>query len=103
MVPVVIYTRQFCGYCSAAKKLLETKGVAFEEAQTVFSDDAALLLDDPDHSADEERYLLLGLSATLRLLLVVHCYRAEDGVIHLISARKATRSERAQYDARSSR
>ena len=78
-------------------------GVAFEEAQTVFSDDAALLLDDPDHSADEERYLLLGLSATLRLLLVVHCYRAEDGVIHLISARKATRSERAQYDARSSR
>jgi uncharacterized protein len=78
-------------------------GVTFEEAQTVFSDAAALLLDDPEHSTGEERFLLLGLSATLRLLVVVHCYRADDGVIHLISARKATRSERAQYDARSSR
>ena len=78
-------------------------GVTFEEAQTVVSDDAALLLDDPEHSADEERFILLGLSAVLRLLVVVHCYRADDGVIHLISARKATRSERAQYDARSSR
>jgi uncharacterized DUF497 family protein len=78
-------------------------GVTFEEAQTVFSDDAALLLDDPEHATDEERFLLLGLSATPRLLVVVHCYRADDGVIHLISARKATRSERAQYDARSSR
>ena len=78
-------------------------GVSFEEAQTVFSDDAALLLDDPDHSAEGDRFLLLGLSAALRLLVVVHCYRAEDGIIHLISARKATRSERAQYDARSSR
>jgi uncharacterized protein len=78
-------------------------GVTFEEAQTVFTDDAALLLDDPDHSAEEDRFLILGLSAALRLLVVVHCYRADDDVIQLISARKATRSERAQYDARSSR
>ena len=78
-------------------------GVAFEEARTAFSDEGALLLDDPDHSAGEERFLLLGSSSALRLLVVVHCYRADDGVIHLISARKATRSERAQYDARSSR
>ena len=78
-------------------------GVTFAEAKTAFSDEAALLLDDPEHSRAEERFILLGLSAALRLLVVVHCYRADDGVIHLISARKATRSERAQYDARSSR
>ncbi len=75
-------------------------GVSFDEAETVFSDEHALLIDDPDHSADEERFLLLGLSGALRTLVVVHCYREEAGVIRLVSARKATRSERAQYDAR---
>jgi uncharacterized DUF497 family protein len=53
-----------------------------------------------DHSDTEQRFILLGLSATLRILVVVHCYREEDDVIRLISARKATRSERAQYTAR---
>lgn len=52
-------------------------GVSFDEASTAFSDDHALLLDDPDHSPDEDRFLLLGLGASLRLLVVVHCYREE--------------------------
>jgi hypothetical protein len=75
-------------------------GVSFGEAVTVFYDDHALLIDDPDHSADEERFILLGLSEKLRMLVVVHTYRAKDDVIRLISARKATRSERSRYDER---
>ena len=75
-------------------------GVAFEEAQTVFADDDAILLADPAHSEAEDRFYLLGLSARLRVLVVIHGYRSDDGVIRLISARKATSSERAQYDAR---
>lgn len=78
-------------------------GVTCEEARTACSDEGALLLHDPEHSAGEERFLLPGSSSALRLLVVVHCYRADDGVVHLVSARKAARSERAQYDARSSR
>jgi uncharacterized DUF497 family protein len=74
-------------------------GVSFEEAATVFSDDRALLIDDPDRSAAEDRFVLLGISATLRVLVVVHCYRESEARIRLISARKATRSECAQYDA----
>jgi hypothetical protein len=57
------------------------------------------LLDDPDHSTDEDRFALLGLSAPLRILVVAHCYRELDRVVRLVSARKTTRSERAQYDA----
>ena len=72
-------------------------GVSFEEAETVFTDERALLLSDPDHSVDEARFILLGLSTTLRVLLVFHCYRAEGDVIRVISARKALRSEREQY------
>lgn len=74
-------------------------GVSFDEARTVFADDNAILLDDPDHSTDEDRFALLGLSAPLRILVVAHCYREGERVVRLISARKATRSERAQYDA----
>ncbi len=75
-------------------------GIAFEEAQTVFADDAAVLVSDPAHSSSEDRFYLLGLSARLRVLVVVHCYRVDDEIVRLISARKATSSERAQYDAR---
>jgi uncharacterized protein len=75
-------------------------GVSFDEAITTFSDEHALLLADPDHSGEEPRFILLGLSAALRLLVVVHCHRDTDETIRLISARKATRSERTQYDAR---
>jgi uncharacterized DUF497 family protein len=83
-----------------ARENARKHGVAFEEAETVFSDDQAILLPDPDHSTDEDHFVLLGMSSTLRVLTVVHCYREEDEVIRLISARKATRSERAQYGAR---
>ena len=79
---------------------LRKHGISFEEAETAFLDDHALLLPDPDHSSDEERFVLLGLSSALRVLVVVHCYRERDASIRLISARKATRTERAQYDAR---
>jgi len=68
-------------------------GISFEEAKTVFSDDHALLIDDPEHSAEEDRFILLGLSADLRTLVVCHCYRGGD-LIRLISARAATRRER---------
>jgi uncharacterized DUF497 family protein len=72
-------------------------GVSFQEARTVFFDEQARLIDDPDHSEDEDRFVLLGLSNTLRLLLVCHCYRAEDGVVRIISARKATTHESKSY------
>ena len=72
-------------------------GVSFEDAQTVFSDERARLIDDPDHSQDEERFVLLGLSSSLRLLVVAHCYRSEGGVIRIISARRATRTEERSY------
>lgn len=72
-------------------------GVSFEDAQSVFADERARLIDDPDHSADEDRFLLLGLGASLRLLVVAHCYRARGEVIRIISARKATREEQHFY------
>jgi uncharacterized DUF497 family protein len=72
-------------------------GVSFEEAQSVFFDDAAREFFDPDHSGDEERFLLVGRSYRLRVLLICHCYRESEGVIRIISARRATRKERAAY------
>jgi hypothetical protein len=75
-------------------------GVTFDEARTVFADEHALLADDPDHSADEERFVLLGLSTALRVLVVVHCYRARSTVIRLISARLADPDERRRYGER---
>jgi uncharacterized DUF497 family protein len=83
-----------------ARDNLRKHGISFDEAQTVFGDEEAVLLEDPEHAAGEDRFLLLGLSARLRVLVVVHCYRAQETVIRLISARKATPSERVQYDAR---
>jgi uncharacterized protein len=72
-------------------------GVSFEEARAVFFDERARLIDDPDHSEDEERFILLGPSSTLRLLVVCHCYRGEGNVIRIISARKATARESKSY------
>ena len=72
-------------------------GVSFEDAQTVFADERARLIDDPDHSEGEDRFLLLGIASTLRLLVVTHCYRVEGNVIRIISARRATREEQAYY------
>jgi uncharacterized DUF497 family protein len=71
-------------------------GVSFEEAQSVFSDENGLLLDDPDHSERETRYLLLGLSSSLRILVVSHTLRGAD-TIRIISAREADPSETRQY------
>jgi hypothetical protein len=87
---------------SPAKARLNAQkhGVTFEEAQTVFADEDALLVEDVAHSLGEQRFYLLGRSARLRLLVVIHAYREVSGVIRLISARKATPSERAQYGAR---
>ena len=72
-------------------------GVSFAEAKTVFVDERAKLIDDPDHSDDEDRFVLLGLSGVLRLLLVCHCYRGDGNVIRIISARKASAQESKSY------
>ena len=72
-------------------------GVSFEDARTAFSDEFGLIIDDPDHSEDEARFVLLGISASLRLLVVCHCYRASGDVIRIISARKADKLESAKY------
>jgi uncharacterized protein len=79
---------------------LRKHGVSFEEARSVFLDENALLRPDEGHSDDEDRFLLLGLSGRLRTLVVCHCYRQEDEVIRLISARKANADEQRQYDDR---
>jgi uncharacterized protein len=71
--------------------------VSFEDAKSVFADERAKLIDDPDHSEDEDRFVLLGMSSSLRVLVVAHCYRAEGHVIRIISARKATRDEEHDY------
>ena len=72
-------------------------GVGFEEAQTVFFDDHAVEFPDPDHSEVEDRFLLLGRSFRLRVLLVCHCFRESESFIRIISARRATRKERSVY------
>ena len=84
-----------------ARANLRKHGITFDEAETAFSDDYALLIHDPDHSTvEEERLVLIGMSVAVRVLVVVHCERDKRNTIRLISARRATRSERAQYDAR---
>jgi uncharacterized DUF497 family protein len=72
-------------------------GVQFDEAQSAFSDEHARVIDDPEHSADENRFILLGMSTALRLLVVVHAHREPDARIRIISARKATARERHSY------
>jgi len=75
-------------------------GVTFDEAQTVFFDDNAIEFDDPDHSEDESRFLLIGRSFRLRILVVCHCLREEGKTIRIISARRATRKEQKVYARR---
>ncbi len=72
-------------------------GVAFEDAQTVFFDENAIEFDDPDHSIKEERFILLGLCQSYKVLVVCHCYRSDESKIRIISARKATKQEQAVY------
>ncbi|VGO19176.1 hypothetical protein SCARR_01233 [Pontiella sulfatireligans] len=81
-------------------KSLENKRkhkVSFEEAQTAFLDENAIRFFDPDHSEDEDRFLMLGMSFKLRVLIVSHCYRDNDSVIRIISARKADKKEQSYY------
>jgi uncharacterized DUF497 family protein len=76
---------------------LKKHGVSFEEAKSVFYDESAKLISDPDHSEDEERFILLGLSHSLRMILVCNCYRSEGNVVRIISARKAMPKESNAY------
>lgn len=71
--------------------------VSFEEAQSVFFDDNAIEYYDPKHSENEDRFILLGISFRLHILVVCHCYRESNSVIRIISARKATKKEREAY------
>jgi uncharacterized DUF497 family protein len=73
-------------------------GVSFEEALTVFYDPTAQVIADPKHSDAENRFIILGQSEKSRVLLVCHCYRENDDVIRLISARKAVPNERKHYE-----
>jgi len=73
-------------------------GVWFEEAQSAFRDPNSRLFDDPGHSEDEDRFILIGISSTGRPLVVVHCYEKSDSVIRIISARKATKKESIFYE-----
>jgi uncharacterized DUF497 family protein len=73
-------------------------GIGFDEARTVFYDEYARLISDPAHSRDEDRFVLLGLSSRLRILVVCHCYHEDDRTLRIISARKANPREREQYE-----
>ena len=73
-------------------------GVSFEEVKSVFEDTYAILFDDPDHSEYEERFLIIGMTVTKGICIVSHCYRGADETIRIISARKATKSERNVYE-----
>ena len=76
---------------------IEKHGVPFKEAATVFKDTAAVVIDDTQHSQNEERFKIIGHSANARLLMVCHCCRDEDSVIRIISARKSTKREQDEY------
>jgi uncharacterized protein len=80
-----------------ARENVRKHRVSFEEAETAFLDEQALLLEDPDHSDVEDRFILLGVTAALRVLAVCHCVRESGSLIRLISARRATRVEQKQY------
>lgn len=88
---------EFSWDAEKAKSNQKKHGVSFEEAKTVFYDENARLINDPDHSDEEDRFILLGLSLKLRILTVCHCYKSKDAVIRIISARKATKAEHDLY------
>lgn len=80
-----------------AKENLRKHKISFKEAQTVFNDPYARIIYDPDHSKSEERFILLGLSSSLRILVVCHCYKEDEMIIRIISTRRATKNERKKY------
>ena len=75
----------------------EKHKISFEEAKTIFYDIEALVIDDPEHSEEEERFIILGFSRAANLLVVCHCYKETETVIRIISARKATKMETKYY------
>ena len=79
---------------------LKKHDVSFDEAQSVFFDDFAIQYWDEEHSNQEDRFLMLGMSSRMRILLIVHCYRKSDSIIRIISARKATKNESKEYGGR---
>ncbi len=79
------------------KTNIKKHGVSFDEARTVFYDENAIQFFDPDHSEDEDRFILLGMSFKLRILVVCHCFRKSETVVRIISARKADRNEENEY------
>ena len=76
---------------------LKKHGISFEEAKTVFLDENARVIYDPDHSINDDRFVILGISARLRILVVCHCYKEGESIIRIISARKANKKEQNQY------
>ena len=81
-----------------AQSNLSKHGVSFDEAKSVFNDEYARVIYDNNHSKDEDRFVILGMSERLRILVVVHCFRQDNGAIRIISARKATQNEQKQYE-----
>jgi len=79
------------------QKNIKEHKVSFQEAETVFYDPNAKIIHDPDHSIDEDRFIILGISKLMKLLVVCHCYRESDEEIRLFSARKATKKEKREY------
>jgi uncharacterized DUF497 family protein len=71
--------------------------ISFQEAETVFYDPNGKIIHDPDHSVEEDRFIILGLSKLLNLLVVCHCYKENDETIRIITARKATKKETKGY------
>ncbi len=80
-----------------AKTNVKKHGISFEEARTVFNDEDAIEYFDPDHSQDENRFILLEMSVKLRALVVCHCFRESESVIRIISARRADSDEEKEY------
>lgn len=79
------------------KQNLKKHGVSFEEAKTVFYDEYAMQFYDPDHSIEEDRFILLGISVKLRIVIVCHCFRKGEKIVRIISARKADKLEEKSY------
>jgi len=88
---------QFSWDINKANTNLIKHKISFDEAKTVFDDENARLIFDPDHSNDEDRFILLGVSCKLKVLTIVHCYRDNENNIRIISARKSTKKEKKQY------
>ena len=88
---------EFKWNANKSKENLKKHSVSFEEAKTVFFDEKARLIADSEHSYDEERYILLGISIKFRFLIVVHTYKEKDNIIRIISSRKANKKEIKQY------